>query len=76
VPFLQNLEIFYLSLSSLAFGGFYYFFLFMVAQLHACAVCFALPAGLAVIPTQGSYFGLLFLFLLFLENKYALTWRG
>jgi len=29
---------------------------FIVAQLHACVFCIALPASLAVVPTQGSYF--------------------
>ena len=28
----------------------------VVAQLYACVVCIALPAGLVVVPTQGSYF--------------------
>jgi len=32
------------------------FFSFIVAQLHACVVYIDLPAGLAVVPTQGSYF--------------------
>ena len=41
---------------SLAFGGFYFLFLFIVAQFHACVVCIALPAGLAVVPTWGFYF--------------------
>jgi len=59
--------------SSLAFGGFY--FLFIVAQLHACVVCIALPTGLAVVATQGFYFAF-FVFFLFLENKYALAQRG
>ena len=45
-----------LFFSSLAFCGFYFLFLFIVAQLHACVVCIALPADLAVVPTQGSYF--------------------
>ena len=43
-----------LSFPSLAFGGFFFFlffFLFIVAQLHACVVCIALPASLAVVPT-------------------------
>jgi len=31
-------------------------FFIVVAQLHAGFVCIALPAGLAVVPTQGSYF--------------------
>ena len=34
----------------------YFLFLFNVAELHACVVCIALPAGLMVVPTQGSYF--------------------
>ena len=42
--------------SSLPFGGFYFLFLFIVSQLHACVVCIALPAGLAVVPTRGFYF--------------------
>jgi len=50
------LEIFCLSFSSLAFGGFYFLFLFIVAQLHAYVVCIAFPAGFAVIPTWGFYF--------------------
>ena len=33
------------------------------------SICIALPATLAMVPTQGSYF----FFLLFLENKYALA---
>jgi len=48
---------------------------FIVAQLHACVVCIALLAGLAVLPTQGSYFAFA-LFCLFLENKYTLALRG
>jgi len=32
------------------------FSFFIVAQLHACVLCIALPAGLAVVPTQGFYF--------------------
>jgi len=53
-------------------------FSFIVAQLHACVVCIALPADLAVVPTQGSYFVFFFLFfcVVFLENKYALAQRG
>ena len=47
-----------LSFSLLVFGGFF----FVVAQLHACVVCLALPAGLAVVPTQGSYFAFAFFF--------------
>ena len=31
-------------------------FFIVVAQLHACVVCISLPVGLAVVPTQGSYF--------------------
>ena len=31
------------------------YFLFIVAQLHACLVCIALPACLAVVPTWGFY---------------------
>ena len=50
------------------------FFLFIVAQLHACVVCIALPAGLAVVPTQGFYFAFAFFFLI-LKNKYALARR-
>ena len=38
VPSLSDLEIFYLSFSSLAFGGFYFLFLFIVAQLHECVL--------------------------------------
>ena len=56
MPSFLILEIFCLSFSSLAFGGFYFLFLFIVAQLHACVVCIALPAGLAVVPTWGFYF--------------------
>ena len=51
-------------------------FLFIVAQLHAYVVCIALPAGLAVVPTQGSYFVFVVFCVLFLENKYALAQRG
>jgi len=32
------------------------FFSFFAAQLQVCVVCIALPTGLAVVPTQGSYF--------------------
>ena len=60
---------FFLSITSL------FFFLFLVAQLHACVVCIALPASLAMVPTQGFYFAFA-AFLLFLENKYALARRG
>ena len=60
VPFWQNLEIFCLSFSSLAFGGFFSSFLllfsFIAAQLHVCVVGMALLTGLAVVPTQGLYF--------------------
>ena len=42
--------------SSLSFGGFYFLFLLIVAQLHACVVCIVLPANLVVVPTQGSFF--------------------
>ena len=42
--------------SSLTFGGFYFLFLFIFAQLHACVVCIVLPVGLAAVPTQGFYF--------------------
>ena len=45
-----------LFFSSLAFGGFYSLFLFIIAQLHACVVCIAHPADLAVVHTQGFYF--------------------
>ena len=45
-----------LFFSSLAFGGFYFLFHFIVAQLHSCVVCFALPASLVVVPTRGFYF--------------------
>ena len=32
------------------------FVFFIVAQLHACVLCIALPVGLVVVPTQGFYF--------------------
>ena len=54
--------------SLLAFGGFLFFlsfFLFIVAQFHACVVCIALPIGLAVAPTQGFYFGSCYFFVVF-----------
>ena len=35
-------------------------FPFIISQLHACVVCIALPAGLAVVPTQGFYFAFFF----------------
>ena len=44
---------------------FIFFFLFIVAKLHACVVCIALPAGLAVVPTQGSYFAFAIFFVVF-----------
>ena len=44
-------DILSLSFSSLAFGGFYFIFLFIVTQLHACVVCIALPVDLAVVHT-------------------------
>ena len=51
------------------------FFFFIVAQLHACVVCIALPASLAVVPTQGFYFAfVIFSLLLFLENN--MLWLG
>jgi len=46
----------FVSFFLLAFGGFYFLFLFFVAQLHACVVCIALSVSLAVVPTQGFYF--------------------
>ena len=51
-----SLLLHYLSFSSLSFGGFYFLFPFIVAQLHACVVCIALPVNLAVVPTWGFYF--------------------
>ena len=33
-----------------------FIFFFIVTQLHACVVCIALPAGLAMVPSQGFYF--------------------
>ena len=57
-------------------NGFYFLFLFIIAQLHACIICIALPGGLAVVPTQGFYFVPVVFVVLFLENKYALAWRG
>ena len=48
--------------SSLSFGGFYFLFLLIVAQLHACVVCIALLTSLAVVLTQGSYFAFASLF--------------
>ena len=51
-----------------------FFFFFIVAQLHACVVCIALPASLAVVPTQDFYFAFaIFSLLLFLEN---MLWLG
>jgi len=51
------------------------FSFFIIAQLHACVVCIALPAGLAVVPTQGFYFAFaIFSLLLFLENN--MLWLG
>ena len=41
--------------------GFIFFFLFIVAQLHACVVSIALPACLA----QGFYFAFAFFFCCF-----------
>jgi len=69
------LDIFVSLFSSLAFGGFYFLYLFILAQLHVGVVCIALPAGLAVVPTQDSYFAFA-VFLWFSENKYALAQRG
>jgi len=54
-----------LFFSSLAFGGFCFLFPFIVAQLHACVLCIALPAGLAVVPTQGFYFVFAIFFVIF-----------
>ena len=51
-------------------------FFFIVAQLHACVVCIALPANLAVVPTRGFYFVYFCFLCLFLENKYTLARRG
>ena len=39
---------------------FIFFFLFIVSQLHACVVCIALPTGLAMVLTWGSYFVFVF----------------
>ena len=39
------------------------FSFFIVAKLHACVVCIALPAGLAVVPTQGFHFAFAIFFL-------------
>jgi len=63
-----------LFFSSLTSGGF--FFLFIVAQLHACVFCIALPMYLVVVPTQGFYFFFVVFLVLLLENKYALTQKG
>ena len=52
-----------------------FFLFFIVARLHACAVCIALPAGLAVVPTQGFYFAFA-VFLLFLEKKICFGSEG
>ena len=66
-----------LSLFLLSLGGFYFLFLLNFDELHACVVCIALPADLAVVPTQGSYFVfVVYFFVLFLENKYGLARRG
>ena len=43
----------------------FFFFLFIVAQFHACIVCIALPAGLAMVPTQDSYFAFAVFFVVF-----------
>jgi len=69
------LEIFVSLFLHSPLADFIFSFLFIFDQLHACVVCIALPVGLAVVPTQGSYFAFA-IFLLFLENKYALARRG
>jgi len=51
-------------------------FLFIFAQIHACVVSIALPAGLAVVLTWGFYFAFAVFFCCFLENKYAMARRG
>ena len=62
--------------NSFAFDGFYFLFsftllwwifiIFFFAQLHACLVCIALPAGLVVVLTWGFYFAFaIFLFVCF-----------
>ena len=43
----------------------FFLFLFIFAQLYVCVVCIALPAGLAVVPTQGSYFAFAIFFVVF-----------
>ena len=66
-----------LSLSffpSFSFGGFYFLFSFIAAQFHACVVCIALPIGLAVVPTQGSYF--VFVVFLFFRKQICFGSEG
>ena len=62
--------------SSLSFGGFYFLFSFIVAQLHACVVCIALPTSLAVVPTQGSYFVFIVFLCVFFLQKKNMLWLG
>ena len=50
-------------------------FLFIFSQLHACVACIALPAGLAVVPTQGSYFAFVVFFVVFRKQiRFGSEW--
>jgi len=70
------LEIFCLSLFSLAFGGFSFFSFLFLAQLQVCIICIALAAGLAVVPTQGFHFAfVVFFFVVIFRKQYALAQR-
>ena len=62
------------DLLSLFFSFFYsplmdLFSFFIVAKLHACVVCIALPAGLAVVPTQGFHFAFAVFFCCFWKTN-------
>ena len=65
VPFLAKFGDLLSLFFSLAFGGFCFLFPFIVAQLHACVFCIALPASLAVVLTQGFYFAFAIFFCCF-----------
>ena len=57
-------------------ADFILFFHFIFAQLHACVVCIALPAGLVVVHTQGFYFAFVVFFFVVFRKQICFGSKG
>ena len=70
------MEIFCLSFPCSPLANSFLFSFFFAAQLYVCVVCIALLTGLAVVPTQGSYFAFVVFFFVFFRKQICFGSEG